>query len=101
MDEFNIRVGGGSGGKTLQQKSSNVGAGKKGADIHRDEFPARWKAYIRANYRDLKHVQKVFGITERAAGKWWAGKTGCGGGQVAVAMNQHPDEALRMLFGPQ
>ena len=67
-------------------------------EIHR-QFPARWQAYIVANYRDLQHVQQAFHVSERAARKWWNGDTGCVGGHVAVAVIEHPVEAPRMLFG--
>lgn len=65
--------------------------------VHR-EFPDRWRAYIRSNYRDLAHVQQVFGVSERAARKWWNGETGANGAHVAIAVNEHPVAAPRMLF---
>jgi hypothetical protein len=69
-------------------------------DLHRvhREFPNRWQAYIRANYRNLNHVQQVFGVSERTARKWWKGETGANGGYVAIAVNEHPVAAPRMLF---
>ncbi|WP_147112155.1 hypothetical protein [Tateyamaria sp. syn59] len=68
--------------------------------VHR-EFPDRWQAYIRANYRDLNHVQLVFGVSERTARKWWKGETGANGGHVAIAVNEHPVAAPRMLFAAE
>lgn len=70
------------------------------ARVHR-EFPERWSAYIRANYRDLRHVCQVFGVCERTARKWMAGETGAVGGHVAVAILEHPLEAPRMLFAAE
>ena len=68
--------------------------------VHRD-FPDRWQAYIRANYRHLGHVQQVFGVSERTARKWWNGETGANGGHVAIAVNEHPVAAPRMLFAAE
>jgi len=68
--------------------------------IHR-EFPDRWQAYIKANYRNLNHVQQVFGVSERTARKWWKGETGANGGHVAIAVNEHPVSAPRMLFAAE
>jgi hypothetical protein len=65
------------------------------------EFPGRWQAYILANYRNYKHVQQVFNVSERTARKWFAGETGCVGGHVAVAIIEHPVEAPRMLFAAE
>ena len=66
-----------------------------------EEFPDRWKAYIRVNYRNLSHVQQVFGVSERTARKWWKGETGANGGHVAIAVNEHPVAAPRMLFAAE
>ncbi|WP_224826266.1 hypothetical protein [Cognatishimia sp. MH4019] len=68
--------------------------------VHR-EFPDRWQAYIRANYRNLNHVQLIFGVSERTARKWWKGETGANGGHVAIAVNEHPVAAPRMLFAAE
>ena len=68
--------------------------------VHRD-FPDRWQTYIRANYRHLGHVQQVFGVSERTARKWWNGETGANGGHVAIAVNEHPVAAPRMLFAAE
>jgi hypothetical protein len=68
--------------------------------VHR-EFPERWQAYIRANYRNIGHVTQVFRVSERTARKWWAGETGAVGGHVAIAMNEHPAIATRMLFAAE
>ncbi|MFT5614684.1 MAG: hypothetical protein ACI8Q6_001966 [Granulosicoccus sp.] len=68
--------------------------------IHR-EFPTRWQAYIREHYRNLREIQLTFGVCERTARKWWDGETGCVGGYVAVAVNEHPLDAPRMLFAAE
>lgn len=68
--------------------------------VHR-AFPDRWRAYIRANFRDLNHVQQVFAVSERTARKWWKGETGANGGHVAIAVNEHPVAAPRMLFAAE
>lgn len=68
--------------------------------VHR-AFPDRWQAYIRANFCDLNHVQQVFAVSERTARKWWKGETGANGGHVAIAVNEHPVAAPRMLFAAE
>ncbi len=68
--------------------------------VHR-EFPARWQAYIRGNYRNIGHVTQVFQVSERTARKWWAGETGAVGGHVAIAINEHPETAPVMLFAAE
>ena len=65
------------------------------------EFPMRWQAYIRANFRNLLHVQQVFGVSETAARKWWNGKGGVNGSYTAIAMREHPVAAQRMLFAAE
>lgn len=62
------------------------------------EFPERWRAYIRACFRDYREVCQAFGVCERTARKWWLGESGVNGGYVAVAMRTHPREAAAMLF---
>lgn len=66
-----------------------------------EQFPDRWQTYIRSNYRDLNHVQQVFAVSERTARKWWKGETGANGGHVAIAVNEHPVAAPRMLFAAE
>lgn len=65
------------------------------------DFPRRWQAYIRANYRSIAHVTQVFEVSERTARKWWAGENGANGGHVAIAVNEHPEEAPLMLFAAE
>ncbi|MBS8228175.1 hypothetical protein [Vannielia litorea] len=65
------------------------------------DFPLRWQRYIRANFRDPGHVQRVFSISERAARKWWNGEGGANGASVAIAMHEHPVAATRMLFAAE
>lgn len=68
--------------------------------VHR-KFPARWKAYIRAHYSDLRQVTKAFGVSERTARKWWNGETGANGGHVAVAVMLHPVQTQQFLFAAE
>lgn len=66
--------------------------------VHR-EFPARWQAYIQANFRNIGHVTRVFNVSERTARNWWKGDFGAVGGHVAIAVREHGPVALQMLFG--
>jgi len=68
--------------------------------VHR-EFPVRWQAYIHAHYRNLAHVVNTFQVSEKTARNWWTGATGAVGGHVAVAVQEHPEEALQMLFAAE
>jgi hypothetical protein len=65
------------------------------------EFPARWQAYIRASYRSIRQVTDVFNVSEKTARNWWTGATGANGSHVAIAVNQHPDQAATMLFAAE
>lgn len=65
------------------------------------EFPKRWQAYIRSNFRNIAHVQMVFPVSERTARGWWKGETGVNGSNVAIAVNEHPVAASRMLFAAE
>lgn len=65
------------------------------------QFPVRWKAYIRALYVNIDHVQRVFPVSERTARKWWNGETGANGSNVAIAVLEHPVAAPRLLFAAE
>ena len=64
-------------------------------------FPARWAAYIRASYRTALDVQRVFGVSERTAYRWWRGDGGANGAHVAIAVIEHPDTAPVILFAAE
>lgn len=68
--------------------------------VNRD-FPLLWQAYIRAHYSSLLQVQQAFSVSESCARKWWHGKGGVNGGNVAVACRRHPETAPRMLFAAE
>ena len=68
--------------------------------VHRD-FPARWSAYVRANYAGLLDVQLAFNVSEKTARNWWNGASGANGGHVAIAVRRHPVAAHRMLFAAE
>lgn len=113
----------GSEGKSAQKVGSeNVSAQKSGGFPHgahavilgrgdsvpvynprrvHEEFPDRWQRYVRSNFRDLAHIMQVFAVSERTARKWWKGETGANGGHVAIAVNEHPVAAPRMLFAAE
>lgn len=68
--------------------------------VHR-EFPARWRAYIQANFRNISHVTQIFQVSEKTARNWWTGATGANGAHVAIAMNHNPEQASLMLFAAE
>jgi hypothetical protein len=49
------------------------------------EFPDRWRAFLHAHFRDYRHVSFFFGVTEKAAQKWWDGIGGVNAGKMAYA----------------
>jgi len=65
------------------------------------EFPARWQAFIKANFRHIAHVTQVFHVSEKTARNWWTGATGANGAHVAIAVNAHPEQAHIMLFAAE
>jgi len=60
-------------------------------------MPARWQAFIRANFRDPHAVQVAFGVSERAARKWWRGEGGVNGAFVVHALQQWPEAVRQWL----
>lgn len=62
------------------------------------DFPDRWRAYLRAHFRNHTQVAAAFEVTERAARKWWEGDGACNGAKVVVALRLHPDTAPAMLL---
>jgi hypothetical protein len=63
-------------------------------------FPAKWQAFLHAHFRNSIHVADTFGVTDRAARKWWDGIGGPNGAKVAQAHLMYPAEA-QMLFAAE
>ena len=82
---------------------SAPGGRHAGMDPHRihREFPARWRAYILAHYSSLEEITKAFQVSEKTARNWWTGATGANGGHVAIAVQEHPEEAIHILFAAE
>ncbi|MGB1389260.1 MAG: hypothetical protein ACPG61_10275 [Paracoccaceae bacterium] len=62
------------------------------------DFPDQWNAYLRAHFDAVGDVALAFGVTDRAARRWWDG-AGCRGPFVAIALRLHPDTAPAYLLG--
>ena len=60
-------------------------------------FPAQWMAFLRAHFVSSVHVAHFFGVTERAADKWWHGVNGPQGSKVALAYSEYPVQARAYL----
>jgi hypothetical protein len=92
-----------SGPEAAQHSVGNLSAPKQAFDPFKvqREFPARWQAYIQANFRNIADVTHVFHVSEKTARNWWTGATGANGSHVAIAMNAHPEQAPRMLFAAE
>ncbi len=65
--------------------------------VQRD-FPDLWQAYVRAHFASIADVALAFGVTERAARRWWDG-AGPRGAFVAMALRLHPASAPAFLLG--
>jgi hypothetical protein len=62
-------------------------------------FPDRWMGFLRANFTGPVHVAHTFGVTEKAAQKWWTGIGAPHGSKVAVAAQLLPEAVIVHLFG--
>lgn len=67
--------------------------------INRD-FPQRWQAYLRAHFACINDAALTFGVTERAARRWWNG-AGSRGPFVTIALRLHPVSAPAYLLTDQ
>jgi hypothetical protein len=89
-----------AGRQRSMRRHIDSAAGYDPHQLHR-EFPERWSTYIRSNFRSLAHVTQVFPVSERTARSWWKGETGANGANVAIAVNEHPVAAPRILFAAE
>jgi len=62
------------------------------------EWPDRWSTYLRAAFRTPRDVARAFDISERTAGVWWDGLTGCKAQHLVVALKRDPERAADMLL---
>ena len=63
------------------------------------DFPDRWMAFLRASFQGPVAVAAHFGVSERAAEKWWQGVGGPRGDKLALALITVPG-AASVLLGP-
>ena len=61
-------------------------------------FPDRWQAFIKAHFRDIRHVQFSLGVSEKTARDYWAGTTSPRAEVALYAVATHPG-ALAELMG--
>jgi hypothetical protein len=61
------------------------------------DFPDRWMAFLRAHFPSPVAVAHHFGVTERAAEKWWNGVGGPRGDKLAVALVTVPGAFADLL----
>jgi len=62
------------------------------------DFGVQWQAYLRAHFASITDAALAFGVTERAARRWWDG-SGPRGAFVAIALRMHPETAPGYLLG--
>ena len=53
-------------------------------------FPDRWQAFIKAHFRDIRHVQFALGVSEKTARDYWAGTTSPRAEVALYACATHP-----------
>lgn len=61
------------------------------------KFPDRWMAFLHAHFSGPAQVGFTFGVTEKAAEKWWHGMGGPQGAKVALAYSSYPVQARAFL----
>ena len=61
------------------------------------DFGGQWQAYLRAHFASITDAALAFGVTERAARRWWDG-AGPRGAFVAIALRMHPETAAAYLL---
>lgn len=61
------------------------------------DFPDQWQAYLRAHFASIADAALAFGVSERAARRWWDG-AGPRGAFVAIALQLHPESAPAYLL---
>lgn len=61
------------------------------------DFGGQWQDYLRAHFASINDAALAFGVTERAARRWWDG-AGPRGAFVAIALRMHPDTAAAYLL---
>jgi hypothetical protein len=85
-------------GKLSSGKRVDLSSGQS-FDLHRAgaEFPDLWMAFLRGHFPNPVAVAYHFGVTERAAEKWWNGVGGPRGDKVAVALRTVPGAADALL----
>jgi len=64
-------------------------------------MPDLWSAFIRENFVDVRDVMMAFGVSERAARKWWHAEGGVNGACVVHALRILPDAARAMLIAAE
>ena len=63
-------------------------------------FSGQWQAYLHGHFACINDVALAFGVTERAARRWWDG-AGPRGAFVAIALRLHPNSAPAYLLSDQ
>lgn len=89
---------------------ANIGTGGAGAssgtlsavpfnmDGFRRTFPGKWADFLRAHFRDSRHVAYAFSVDDKTARNWLAGITAPRAEVALYAVSTHPG-ALAELMG--
>lgn len=63
------------------------------------EFPEQWQAFCQRHYRGPIELARAFCVAEATARRWWDGTGGVRALQLVVAVQLHPEDALRTFHG--
>ena len=86
------------------EQSSRKWSGQKSGGMPCDPLrlravmPDRWMAFLHAHFSGVEHVAFFFGVSDKAARKWWNGTGGPQGDKVVLAAITNPDGFQRYLM---
>ena len=68
-------------------------------DMHRFRtvFPGRWADFLRAHFRDARHVAFAFDVDDKTARNWIAGITAPRAEVALYAVSRFPDALPRLM----
>lgn len=58
------------------------------------DFPGLWAGFVVGNFASVEAAARAFGVSTRAAGKWFAGE-GCHGARLVMAEAMEPGLTAR------
>ena len=68
-------------------------------DGFRRVFPDRWADFLRAHFRDARHVAYTFSVDDKTARNWLAGMTGPRAEVALYVVATHPGALSELMDG--